>query len=69
MLEAFIVDELRRKREQARQQQERPQLELPLPSNREEDSRPKPDYHYREEGQPEDTSRGVAYIDFNIDTP
>lgn len=58
MLDAFIIEELRRREELERGHAERPVLELPLDDSREK--RPAP----RQEDNPENPQRGVVVIDF-----
>jgi hypothetical protein len=62
MLDAFIIEEIRRReRERIRQEQERPFVELPVPSR---DERP-PRRSDKEEGD-ERPHRGVVVIDLAI---
>jgi len=58
MLDAFIIDEIRRREQEAerRRDQQRPRQELPIPSH--EPVRP-------EEDEP-GNDRGVTIIDYNI---
>jgi hypothetical protein len=58
MLDAFIIEEIKR-RERLRQEQERPVVELPLPTP---DDRPKRRSE-NEGGDEEETPRGVVIID------
>jgi hypothetical protein len=58
MLDAFIIEEIRRREQEAerRRDQQRPRQELPLPQqppNRHEDEEPSPD-------------RGVTIIDYSV---
>ena len=60
MLDAFIIDELRRREEAERRDSERPRLELPI-----DDDRPRPpadndDHEDREED--DEAKRGVVII-------
>jgi hypothetical protein len=60
MLDAFIIEELKR-RERLRQEGERPVIELPLPQSEEE--RPKRRSETEDEDQPQ---RGVVVIDLSV---
>ncbi len=59
MLDAFIIEEIKR-RERVRQDNERPAVELPLPS---EDERPKRRSDTEDEDRPQ---RGVVVIDLSV---
>ena len=61
MLDAFIIEEIRR-RERARQESERRRQELPLPSA---DDRPTRRTDTDKEGE-EPPQRGVVVIDFTV---
>jgi hypothetical protein len=58
MLDAFIIDELRRREQEQRSVDERPALEVPEP-----DEPVKPEQIHSEEPEVE---RGVAIIDFTV---
>lgn len=58
MLDAFIIEELRRREEAEHGHADRPVLELPLEDGREK--RPAP----RQEESPDMPQRGVVVIDF-----
>jgi hypothetical protein len=58
MLDAFIIDELRRKQQQRRNDDERPVLEIPVPNE--------PDTTEQQKAPPNDTDRGVAEVDFTV---
>ena len=55
MLDAYIIDQIRRREEERRRINERPALELPLP--------PPPPPRYREEAEAEPEPRRVVIID------
>ena len=57
-MDAYIIDELRRRQDEA-QQQERPMLELPLP-----EYIPDPDDDQADKDRPPD--RGVTIVDYTI---
>jgi hypothetical protein len=59
MLDAFIIEELRRREERERGQAEQPRMELPLEERRERLPSPREDE--KSERNPE---RGVVIIDF-----
>lgn len=59
MLDAFIIEELRRREEEERGRSEQPRLELPLEDRRERPQRP------RDEDRNEiNVERGVVIIEF-----
>jgi hypothetical protein len=58
MLDAFIIEELRRREERERARAERPRLELPLHNERE-----RPVAHDEEEATEPPPQRGVIVID------
>ena len=58
MLDAYIIDELRRHDRERRRYDERPTLEIPLPDESEH-----PEQTHSQES---DVERGVAIIDFSI---
>ncbi len=60
MLDAFIIEEIKR-RERARQEKERPVVELPVPDERED--RPKRRSDTEDEEKPQ---RGVVVIDLSV---
>ncbi len=64
MLDAFIIEELRRREERDRAQAERPHMELPLHEEREEPAKSEEDDDA--EKVPE---RGVIVIDLTSATP
>ena len=59
MLDAFIIEEIKRKRREERERAERPSIQLPLPvyPENEEENRPG--------REPEKPSRGVIIIDLS----
>lgn len=59
MLDAFIIEELRRREEQERVRSERPRLELPLYNDHREQSKPADD----EDADGSAPERGVVVID------
>ena len=64
MLDAFIIEELRRREERDRAQAEQPHMELPLHEEREKPA--KPDEDEDAEKVPE---RGVIVIDLSAASP
>jgi len=62
MIDAFIIEELKRREreEERRRESERPYLELPLPAQEE------PMQPSEEEGTDQKPERGVMIIDFSV---
>ena len=58
MLDAFIIEEIKRKRREERERAERPSIQLPLPVIPERDGGERP-----EDRNPEKPARGVIIID------
>ena len=65
MLDAFIIEELRRREEREKAQSERPRLELPLYNDQERRS---PADKARDKNQDKEPERGVVVIDLHGDT-
>ena len=59
MLDAFIIEEIKRRERLRREEQERPVVELPVPAD---DERPKRRTEREDEDRP---SRGVVVIDLS----
>lgn len=60
MLDAFIIDELRRRQQERREDDERPALEIPAPESHDHEP---PEQNHAPDDEPE---RGVTVVDFTV---